>query len=259
MTHKIIQTITISQAASILDAIKNIEKNKNRAVFVINDAGGIVGVLTDGDVRRHIIAQGKNFDIHTPVATLIKDRSFVAIDEDKCDFATLVNIFQNDEVEILPIINHQGHIINFLTKEHFHTMMLENKTLTPHFPFATLEKNKLQKEIISRPWGFYKSIALTKFTQAKLIHLFPNQQISLQKHTKREEHWIVIYGKGKVILEDSDFQVYPGKYIFVPKGCKHRISNTSKTRNLIFCEVQLGTYFGEDDIIRYHDLYERSK
>ncbi len=252
--------MTISHTASVLDAMKKIEKNKNRAVFVINTKEKeIVGVLTDGDVRRYIIAQGKDFDIHTPIRALIQNKSFVAIDEYSCDFATLANVFQDGKVEILPIINHHGHIINFITKEHFHTIMLENKTLTPHFPFSKLEKNKIEKEIVSRPWGFYKSIALTRFTQAKLINLFPNQQISLQKHKKREEHWIVVYGKGRVILEDSHFEVYPGKYIFVPKGCKHRISNTSKTHNLIFCEVQLGTYFGEDDIIRYQDSYNRSK
>ncbi len=81
--------------------------------------------------------------------------------------------------------------------------------------------------------------------------------ISLQKHTKREEHWVVVYGKGNIILEDSTIKAYTGKYVFIPKGCKHRIINTSANQNLIFCEVQLGNYFGEDDIIRYEDKYNR--
>lgn len=108
-----------------------------------------------------------------------------------------------------------------------------------------------------RPWGFYKSILLTKILQSKVIVVSPMQAISLQKHRHREEHWIIVYGQGEVILEDTKIQVYPGKYIFIPKGCKHRILNHSK-KNLIFFELQMGDYFGEDDIIRYEDKYNRS-
>jgi len=65
-------------------------------------------------------------------------------------------------------------------------------------------------------------------------------------------------GKGKVVLGESILDVYPGKYIYIPKGCKHQIINISENENLIFVEVQLGEYFGEDDIIRYKDKYNRS-
>ena len=249
----------VFQEDSILDVIKKIEKNKNGAVFVINDHENIVGVITDGDVRRYIINQGESFSIHTPIFTLLQNKPFISISEQECQFIALVNIFQNHAVRILPIVDSHGKIISFLTKEDVHAMMLENKTFMPSFNFCKSKKNKAEDNIMLRPWGFYKSIALTRYTQAKLINIFPNQQISLQKHKKREEHWVIVYGHGRVILEDSRLDVYPGKYIFIPKGCKHRISNVSKTRNLILCEVQLGTYFGEDDIIRYQDSYGRSK
>ena len=83
--------------------------------------------------------------------------------------------------------------------------------------------------------------------------------LSLQEHKKREEHWVVIKGIGKVVLGESLIDVYPGKYIYIPKGCKHQIINISTKDNLVFSEVQLGEYFGEDDIVRYSDKYGRVK
>ncbi|HHE05988.1 MAG TPA: cupin domain-containing protein, partial [Epsilonproteobacteria bacterium] len=78
------------------------------------------------------------------------------------------------------------------------------------------------------------------------------------EHKRREEHWVIIKGKGKVVLGESLLDVYPGKYIYIPKGCKHQIINDGE-ENIIFSEVQLGEYFGEDDIIRYSDKYGRVK
>lgn len=68
---------------------------------------------------------------------------------------------------------------------------------------------------------------------------------------------IVIKGEGEVTLGESVLHAYPGKYIYIPKGCKHRIKNVHQSENLVFSEVQLGSYFGEDDIIRYSDQYLR--
>ncbi|HND86614.1 MAG TPA: phosphomannose isomerase type II C-terminal cupin domain, partial [Pseudobdellovibrionaceae bacterium] len=81
-------------------------------------------------------------------------------------------------------------------------------------------------------------------------------QISYQSHAQREEHWIVVRGSGEVILNEQTIVVKPGTYIHIPLGAKHRIRNTGSAE-LEFVEVQLGTYFGEDDIIRYQDDYKR--
>jgi mannose-1-phosphate guanylyltransferase/mannose-1-phosphate guanylyltransferase/mannose-6-phosphate isomerase len=81
-------------------------------------------------------------------------------------------------------------------------------------------------------------------------------QISYQSHAKREEHWIVTQGEGEVILNDKTIPVKKGTYIHIPLGAKHRIKNTTQ-QDLQFVEVQLGSYFGEDDIVRYQDDYKR--
>jgi mannose-1-phosphate guanylyltransferase/mannose-6-phosphate isomerase len=92
--------------------------------------------------------------------------------------------------------------------------------------------------------------------QAKVITIFPGGALSLQEHKKREEHWVVVKGSGKVVLGESIINIYPGKYIYIPKGCRHQMINNTK-QNIIFSEIQLGDYFGEDDIIRYQDKYNR--
>lgn len=83
--------------------------------------------------------------------------------------------------------------------------------------------------------------------------------MSLQSHNHREEYWIVVHGIGIVQLDASFFPVTCGSSVFIPKGCKHKLTNTDKKENLIITEVQIGDYFGEDDIIRYEDIYGRAK
>lgn len=126
-----------------------------------------------------------------------------------------------------------------------------------HLP--KVDENELDFEVFPRPWGFYKSTLLAEHVQSKIITVFPKGELSLQKHKKREEHWIIIKGEGKIILEDSILKVEQGRYVYIPKGCKHKLINSSLKENLILAEVQLGTYFGEDDIIRYEDKYGRIK
>lgn len=255
---KYLSLITIHKDKSIFEAIKKIEKNKNKAIFAINNYEELVGIITDGDIRRFIINQNHNLNLEESVENLLVNKDYAFVKEDEFCFEKIAEIFKLNKIEILPIVDKDKKIINYITKNNFHTLMLENRVFDAKFNFLSLEKNKIEKEIIPRPWGFYRSIVLTPFTQGKIINLFPKSSISLQKHYKREEHWIIIYGKGEMILEDSRFQVYPGKYVFIPKGCKHRIINSHNKKNLILCEVQLGEYFGEDDIVRYEDEYNRS-
>jgi len=80
----------------------------------------------------------------------------------------------------------------------------------------------------------------------------------LQKHDFREEHWVVTKGECEVTIGDKVTAASAGMYFFIPKDVKHRIRNISSDNNLIVTEVQLGTYFGEDDIVRFDDIYGRS-
>ena len=136
-------------------------------------------------------------------------------------------------------------------------MLISNRKITTKFNLRQYESMKTEYEISSRPWGYYKTMVLNDFFQSKIIYVLPNQVLSLQSHERREEHWTIITGKGIVQLDKSERTVQPGDTVYVPKSCKHRIKNTSQKELLIFSEIQLGDYFGEDDIMRYEDIYGR--
>lgn len=119
-----------------------------------------------------------------------------------------------------------------------------------HDPSVQSHKNEI------RPWGRFDILADAENFKAKVITVDSKAQISYQSHAKRSEHWIVVSGNGEVVLNDETIAVAPGKYVFIPQGSKHRIRNTGVIP-LQFVEVQLGSYFGEDDIVRYHDDYKR--
>lgn len=108
-----------------------------------------------------------------------------------------------------------------------------------------------------RPWGEFEILRDTADFKSKVIRVNPNSQISYQSHNQREEHWIITKGQGEVVLNDEVIPVKVGSHVHIPKQAKHRVRNNS-AEPLEFVEVQLGTYFGEDDIIRYQDDYKRS-
>lgn len=108
----------------------------------------------------------------------------------------------------------------------------------------------------TRPWGGFEILADEKEFKTKKVTVDPGAKLSYQSHAKRSEHWIMIGGTGEVILNEKTIPVAPGQNVFIPVGSKHRIHNTGKVP-LVFVEVQTGSYFGEDDIVRYQDDYNR--
>lgn len=123
----------------------------------------------------------------------------------------------------------------------------------------TQQKSKLVKEHIFeyRPWGYFEILKDTDFFKSKVIRVNPHAQLSYQSHAKREEHWTITRGAGEVVLNDQIIPVKAGTHIHIPLGAKHRMRNNTDEM-LEFVEVQLGTYFGEDDIVRYQDDYKRT-
>jgi mannose-6-phosphate isomerase-like protein (cupin superfamily) len=107
-----------------------------------------------------------------------------------------------------------------------------------------------------RPWGHYENLAEGPDHKIKRIYVSPGARLSLQKHKRRAERWTVISGQAIVTLDGKDIPLAPGETIFIPKGAAHRMTNPGKVP-LVFAEVQLGDYFGEDDIIRLQDDYGR--
>ena len=108
-----------------------------------------------------------------------------------------------------------------------------------------------------RPWGTFENLVDKEYCKVKEIVVKPGQRPSYQYHHKRAEHWIIVSGEAVVTLDDREYNFYAGEHVYIPRSAKHRILNKGN-ENLIFIEVQCGTYFGEDDIVRLSDDYSRS-
>ena len=108
-----------------------------------------------------------------------------------------------------------------------------------------------------RPWGWYETLILAERFQVKRIHVHPGAALSLQSHVHRSEHWIVVAGTAKVTIDEKVHLVTENQSVYVPLGAVHRMENPGKVPMLLI-EVQTGSYLGEDDIIRYEDIYART-
>ena len=108
-----------------------------------------------------------------------------------------------------------------------------------------------------RPWGKYEVLLDDWNVKVKRITVNPNSRLSYQYHDKRREQWIVVKGNLTIVLDDDKVFRYPGESIHIPLGAKHRAWNETD-EEVVFIEVQTGTYFGEDDIIRIEDDYARN-
>lgn len=109
---------------------------------------------------------------------------------------------------------------------------------------------------VERPWGSYTILEEGTDYKIKRITVNPGQKLSLQKHQKRAEHWVVVEGIAKVTMEEKIFNLNLSESTFIPKGFKHRLENAGNNP-LIIIEVQTGSYLGEDDIERFDDIYGR--
>ncbi len=110
---------------------------------------------------------------------------------------------------------------------------------------------------VEKPWGFYETLHIEAGFQVKRIQVNPGARLSYQKHARRAEKWTVVKGEGKAVLDGKETAVRPGSVIAVPVGSAHRMWNTGKAP-LVFIEVQIGDYLGEDDIVRLEDDYNRA-
>ena len=129
------------------------------------------------------------------------------------------------------------------------------KELIEDLEKENFEEIKVNKKV-HRPWGQFTSLIKEENWQVKRLRINPNESLSLQMHKFRAEHWIVVKGIAKVQIDEKICFLNPNESIYIPKGAKHRLSNTDKTP-LEIIEVQIGTYLGEDDIIRFKDKYKR--
>ncbi len=110
---------------------------------------------------------------------------------------------------------------------------------------------------VFRPWGNYEALDNGDKYQVKRIVITPGGELSLQKHKKRSEHWVVVEGQAEVTIDDHIKTLNPNESTYIPLGSVHRLANRTE-KPVVIIEVQTGTYFGEDDIIRLEDRYNRS-
>lgn len=112
--------------------------------------------------------------------------------------------------------------------------------------------------LVHRPWGHFQSVELGERYQVKRITVNPGAKLSLQKHYHRAEHWVVVNGTAVVTRDGETMLLKENESVFLPLGCVHRLENPGRIPlNLI--EIQSGPYLGEDDIVRFEDVYARSK
>jgi mannose-1-phosphate guanylyltransferase/mannose-6-phosphate isomerase len=109
---------------------------------------------------------------------------------------------------------------------------------------------------VFRPWGSYETVEEGDRHQVKRLIVNPGATLSLQMHHHRSEHWIVVHGTATVTCGDREFTVHENESTYIPIGTKHRLANPGKIP-LHLIEVQVGSYLGEDDIVRFQDAYGR--
>ena len=111
-------------------------------------------------------------------------------------------------------------------------------------------------EIEERPWGRFFVLHDEPTYKLKRIEVDPGGRLSYQYHHKRSEVWTIVEGVGTITLNSEIKEYSSGQTVIIPQGVKHRIENKSK-KKVVFVEVQTGSYFGEDDIVRIEDDYNR--
>ena len=242
---------TVKKDQSILDALHVMDVTAHKEIAVL-DGNKVIGILTDGDVRRALLT-GCTVDDGIEKAMTA---DFVSISEGD-DISTVLNTFRDNDVSAVPVIREDGSLLCMITKRAFHTGAFSrglSSYLLPHLPADTEEQGF---DIVYKPWGYYRTMILNDTLQLKIICVLPKQALSLQSHQWRDEHWTIVSGNGIAQTDDLVRSVSPGDIVHIPRKCKHRMTNDSKDDVLIFSEVQLGDYFGEDDIQRYEDMYGR--
>jgi len=115
----------------------------------------------------------------------------------------------------------------------------------------------MELEYDERPWGNYQVLDEGNGFKVKRITVHPGKRLSLQKHAQREEHWVVVTGRGRVTRDDERLEVGPREAVDIPVGAVHRVENIGE-EPFVFVEIQHGAYLGEDDIVRLEDDFGRT-
>jgi len=135
------------------------------------------------------------------------------------------------------------------------TVTGEIKTLVENLKAAG-RKEATEHRRVHRPWGHYVTMNLGELHRVNRIVINPGQRFSLQKHYHRSEHWIIVKGTGEITVNGDVRILHENESTYIPIGAVHRLANPGLIP-LELIEVQVGTYLGEDDIVRLEDVYNR--
>jgi mannose-1-phosphate guanylyltransferase len=119
------------------------------------------------------------------------------------------------------------------------------------------DAHKLHRTVV-RPWGTYTVLEEGPGFKIKRIVVKPGASLSLQMHHHRSEHWVVVSGNAEVVNGEQTIALEANQSTYIPAGNKHRLRNSGETE-LALIEVQCGLYVGEDDIVRFEDIYGRAQ
>jgi mannose-1-phosphate guanylyltransferase/mannose-6-phosphate isomerase len=118
-------------------------------------------------------------------------------------------------------------------------------------------KEQEQHLVNHRPWGYFETLSIGGRFQVKLLHVEPGGKLSMQMHHHRSEHWVVVQGTARVVVGNTEQLVRENESVYIVATQWHRLENPGKVP-LELIEVQIGTYLGEDDIVRSDDVYNRA-
>ena len=246
--------LTVRGDETLLRALELIDANRRGFVIVVDREGIVEGTLTDGDVRRALLRG-------TAVTARIDESGacctgFTSLRADQC-IDDAIDIFKEGRIAFIPVLGEDGRLANVLLKKQLYSLLLQCRNPSLDDDLSSVDGNLVDFEVFNRPWGIYKTTALQDAYQSKVLQVKPGAVLSLQYHRHREEYWTVAAGEGIAQVGETRFVLNPGVHVVVPRGCKHRMINTSETEWLVIVELQIGDYFGEDDIVRIEDIYGR--
>lgn len=248
MTH--LDNLIVNQMASYYEALCLIDANHKGFVIAVDSEKKVIGTLTDGDIRRALIAGSTLSD------QLVVNENFTSVGP-AAQLDDMIEIFKDSRIDFLPILDSENALLGVITRKQLYVLLLQCRDLPEYDELLNVDESLMDFEIFKRPWGIYKTTVLQDKYQSKVMQVKPGARLSLQYHNHREEYWVIASGVGIAQIGESFVSVNQGSVVFIPKGVKHRITNTSGTEQLIIGETQIGDYFGEDDIVRIEDDYNR--
>lgn len=248
MTH--LDNLIVNKEATLFDALRLIDANQKGFLIVVDLNKRVVGTLTDGDIRRALIAGSTLND------QLVANENFTSVGP-AAQLDDMIEIFKDSRIDFLPILDSGNILLGVITRKQLYVLLLQCRDLPEYEDLLNIDESLMDFEIFKRPWGIYKTTVLQDKYQSKVMQVKPGARLSLQYHNHREEYWVIASGVGIAQVGESFVSVNQGSVVFIPKGVKHRIANTSETEQLIIGETQIGDYFGEDDIVRIEDDYNR--